>query len=154
MQPRAVVLMLFTLLLLLDACTASLAPESASVPPVTPSRQSTFTPPNLTMVPLPTLLPAPTQTPLHGTRHITQADNWQLLQVRVGDTFTLDPAILTNGSVGIADQEIIILSTGTTFKAIAKGQTELMVTEGYTCSSATLRCASPELRFLLTVQVQ
>src|SRR5215213_1262150 len=153
MQPHAVVLMLFTLAFL-DACTASLTPGSTSAPPVTPQLQSTLAPPSLTLVPFPTLPPAATQTPLRGDRHITQADNWQHLQVHVGDTFTLDPAVLTNGSLGIADQQIITLSNGTTFTAIAKGHTELMVTEGYTCSSTTPRCAPPKLRFLLNVQVQ
>jgi hypothetical protein len=153
MQPHAVVLMLF-ILALLDACTASPAPGSTSAPPVTPPLQSTFAPPNLTLVALPTLPPAPTQTPLRGDRQITQADNWQLLQVHVGATFTLDQAVLTNGALGIADQQIITLSHGTTFTAIAKGHTELMVTEGYTCSSTTPRCAPPKLRFLLNVQVQ
>jgi len=103
-----------------------------------------------------------TPSPLTGPVTITVKDNQQTLNLRVGDSFTLDLGALFIWDVQIGDQQIIARVSDQhatdgapqRYKAFAPGQTALRATGDPRCRRAQPACMAPSISFHLTIIVQ
>jgi hypothetical protein len=100
--------------------------------------------------------PAVKPTPLHAPAIITLQENKQTLQLTIGDTFELRLSDQHNWTVTIDDEGIVARAPDSQgmYKALARGQTQLVAIGDPACRQAKSPCKMPSLVFQLTIVIR